>query len=1529
MFHRRRAASNPAPKSPPSAAASLAASQAFLQNRNSHASLSSAAAAAALRTHPAGPTAVGEVVTRRMIRKGSTSSHGSGSLRGPPLQRRLSSGSMTERSFRAPSPNRSSPIDPNAPPVPSIPVEVPAVSVVHRRASSLEPAFRGGSPRRVGGRGVSLDRAVQAPAGRARGLSLSQVPETVPESGTRSSINFSRPISPPQSPHGWFTGPVVTDQEFRGGNNAKEKQAEGLPEYEVQGLQHSIHNAANRPVSTKKNKLGQGVEGARLAAGTMGSKPSGSAVPIAQTSVGPSPSVRRQQPVDPKSPLAVYDPSTRTFISKQEAMARFRELDQYYEGSPEGYVPIPEPIPAPVRRVSQKQHTPVARVPSQPKAPQKPSPLPGQSPEREAILYRKQSPPRALQQGGREPDKVDLEDIPAHIRYPRTPTPPSEVATDVPGVLPRRISEDYAEADQKPSRETSMVDSGFVDEPRRPVSPSLDLIRDTPHPELEHTSAQNSKEGPRAQSLSPPRFAHFAPVAVEFPEGTKHQPPGRSVSPAKSALKSSPSQSRRSNSPMSTNGQNTFRIAPSETSDTMSDDGLRKKKKKSVRVSFDEEPVVAGRSSHAEITSPASPSGLGASRWNSQTSPVEEHDFDEIMKPRAALPSFGSIRNSHRRHESDQVAETKTASVGPLDKPLEASKDDAIGGLLAQHFASRHQEKSHPHQEPLPPEVTSVEGSGYVSDSDQSYKGDQSRAFAPDDREADIWKEAKSDLEGREPKALTGTVDRSNSQELGVPAISILPATPSATEGGEPRFDQSFGIPGGWNEVEQHTAASSPQAGTSNDVPQVGVHDHAEAHVAETHDQPSENSSDEDSSSIYSDAYEDLSDVEDGGFASIDALMESSMAQQSTATIPPAQRNSVSTSQANNIDERPNEIRNEETARSGPRDTARPYGGEFSNSEGQERRIKGHEHSIPASVASVQVGPIQQQPQSAAARDTKVQSIQPAQTIAKSPQDFPVSTQPRKSALKKTVSPPPETSVPAAHIRTTMRDNTRSSIAASPEPRMRKSMRGEDPTTPTRATSGLAASRHSMPHAETRPQKGALQKKHMPAAAQSPKTKPQSAAGAALAKAAAIPAPTYDSDSDASASSFVRERRKKSSKGGDSYTMRRSMRESTMAAGPRMRAAPSVKPISPPVGSPPPTLRKSMRAASPEPSSPMRSSGLMSSRFSIRSLSPAGRKMGKHDSFAEPPPPLPVQTPSPKGLPGKLGGFGKASKSKSKAPAGSTSKSRFKSRFEDSSDEEDDRPRRFQSRFADSDSDEDFELPPGLAPVRGIPRRSGEEDAPSTDLEDEDSDGEPAIDVEKSPGRITNGAKHASFAPTSLRQSMHAPDTSFESVKKPKAKRGFLGLGKKKSPSQVAEPEPAPVPMKEEIPDIPLPPPARNRPLTPIGEDDDKAIEVGPSDTRSPKLQRRNTPQWGRSTSDSWPLPQTPPSSEPGRPQTSDGAKAKRTSMRPTFSKRHSSVMSESSYVKGGKEKDEAVPIGKNGKKKKFPKLRRMFGLTD
>ncbi|KAL1799597.1 hypothetical protein ACET3X_003634 [Alternaria dauci] len=1525
---RRRAASNPPQRAPPpSASASLAASKAFIKSAESHGDLSSAAAAAALRTHVTTPTPVGDTVTKRMVRRGSLSSNGSLSRQqpgAPGLRRHSSSGSMTERSFRAPSPGRGSPADPDAPPVPPVPKNVQQQgSVVHRRASSLEPTYRGGAPAPAGGRGrgVSLDRGANA-VGRGQRAAghLAQVSE---EDDASRSVNFSRPMSPgivgtrqnpsPPSSKGWFGGPVVNQEALqRMASTSRPKTSSGVSSYDLQNAQRSVQSAAERPVKT--HQVSQGLQGAKLSSGSMRAKPSGSAVQ-SQSYLPP----RAPRPVDPNSPDAIYDPSSRKFIHKQDAMARHRELHEE-----------PEPAPRYVPQHVDTFHS--VHIPENQMGRGSPSPI------RHYVRQEQQAPQRQ-----EEP-------------VTQAPEPQLNAATGT------RHSDDFVDADFPPEEQAhtsrKLEDSGYgtiVGHEDDEASPKSAQNQDGAYPRLA-TPANSTPAGSvsgqgrgrlpeahdRNASLSPPRTAHFAAVPVEL-AATKHDPLPRSVSPAKSVLKSSPSVSRRGGSPATANGRLSARFAPSEASDTGSEDGGRKKKK-NVRVSFEEEPVLLGKATDTEAPSHG---GLGAPKWSPITE--KEDEFEDFMKPRAALPVFGSIRDKERRPQ-ENMAE-KVTETFPTSN---ASSDTALGNIVAEDFAQKHAT----HVNPLPPDVTTVEGSGYVSDS-----SDYSNIHRP--------METLQQPPAPEPNSLSASQHETTAaaapvpeQVVEVPDIALQPATPSPHERPEPVY-QSMTIPGGWGEdvPEAEHKTVSPTSTTSAPVVDSTTQQPKSTTQAEEYDETTD-----DNSSVYSDAYEDLSDGE--GFGSINALMEKPVVV-SSGLLSSRYANTDATDKTTSklqLDTAVNDRRDSDTTPTQDWNAAQQHWSGLNASLKKPDPELGQAQATPdqASHAQEVISRVVQAPVSedmstpSASREytpdttpeRKVTAMPPRRTTPPSADQSAV--KPLKSALKK--SPVPQPARPAEsqarttmrtaapregaseiHMKRTMRGGSDPASRTGPQmgSTMRSSMRGPSDTT-SRAqpqmrqsmrsadaspapSMGLAASRHSMVPMDTKPPRGALQKRNIPPAAGAvSKGRPQSMLAA---KPMAAPAPTYDSDSDASVSSFQRERARKRGgrEQGGRYTMRGSMRQDP---APTMRAsAPAprqVRAISPPAASS--AMRRSMRPSSPTPEP------VKSSKFSIRSLSPMGRfRRGSDVRPASPTPPMPVFNkqilpPKPSREP------------KQNAPPVKASKAAFKSRFADSSDEEDDaRPTRFQSRFDDSDDDEpaDYTLPPGLAPVRGIPRKAGEEDGDSTDLEEEaeeEAEDEPTNVVPKA-APVTNGANSnsgaqgAALSAGSLRDSKHAPLPSFGDAGKSKSKRGFFGLGKKKTTAQPqavqAQPGLAQYAPTSDV--IPMPPAQRNRdvghPMTPIDEDKEfgDPRSVSP---RSPKLQRRKTPEW--------PLQPPPAIGTEDRPVSSDGVTARR----PRFTNRQSSTISNVSAPIVDAQ-GRSVSYGRSGKKKKFQGLRRVFGLND
>ncbi|KAF4542675.1 uncharacterized protein LTHEOB_7405 [Lasiodiplodia theobromae] len=441
---------------------------------------------------------------------------------------------------------------------------------------------------------------------------------------------------------------------------------------------------------------------------------------------------------------------------------------------------------------------------------------------------------------------------------------------------------------------------------QRAVSPQNDrrIGRGADSEKLKPDSGR-AKMYERQSSLSPARSAHFAPTAVDISTGMKHQPPPRSISPAKSALKHSPSSSIRTSSPVASHAVG--RAHSDVSSDAGSYDGYKpspRKKKKGVRVSF-EENITREEDSPS---SPSSPAGLESSRWSGRTLQGMDDDLDEIMKPRPALPSFGSIRRE-RRPVGEEIAEKVTETVPSMSnststmaEPLEASSDHAVGGVLARDYESKRRSKGV--NDPIAPEVTSVEGSGYASDDTESSL-DESE---PESNERPRFHGVGSGATTLPVIPEKKSAEASPALEVpAVPQIAVQPATPGTdAENQEPPFE----MPGSWSDPDDESFDESLATTTASLASQehydtTGAARGGRFHVFSAKDlQPVESrqssvdryldhsaseSSDEDSdnSSIYSDAAEDLSEL-DGGFASLDAIVESPIIP------PPSETHSVS-----------------------------------------------------------------------------------------------------------------------------------------------------------------------------------------------------------------------------------------------------------------------------------------------------------------------------------------------------------------------------------------------------------------------------------------------------------------------------------------------------------------------------------------------------------------------------------------------------------------------------------------------------------
>ncbi|KAL8823601.1 MAG: hypothetical protein Q9191_005710 [Dirinaria sp. TL-2023a] len=1528
MFSRKRAHSNPPqrPKTPttPTAAASTAAAQAFLANRVSNANLSNAAAAAALRSHTSSPIPVSEIQTKRMVRRGSASSAGSARPEG--LQRRDSGGSMTERTFRDPSPSRNTApayYDTDAPPVPALPKgyasppPVPVKSI--QRPVSVEPPERVLSPPpRLGGRGVSLDRGPATMPSRLRekaqtpGAKLKSARE-VDNSRVRDSINFSRPMSPANSPP---TSPfnqkrVTSPTPAQVPNPQRTTNAANvgrLRDGEAENIEYSVQKAA-APVKNKKKIVPkQKAQGSHLVAGTSAGRATGTAV-------------QRDAQKQPQSGDSTTSPSNTRVPEPQAGV-------------------VPKPLP---KKKKKKKLVAVGPIQEDAAAPTYVSDSESVASERSSTSDRSRTyNTRAAGVLAKQPSIV-REDKEAEEQEGdldttrRTETEP--LANGSATAETAKTKQNTANGKPK-SQKTSTFAHAKKD--------SLDIPSDVSSSNVE--AATSIATPVKRLSLSPGRAAHFSAQPIfESPDGVKHQPPARSVSPAKSALKHSPSRGASPN--VGILGNSTQRRGPaSEASDTtsiVSDEGTKgaPKRKKSVRVSFDSDSVAVGRAA-TPPTDPDSPvimspqnkgvSGkkkLGFGREKAQRTSGTSKDHDFAIQPTPVLPSFGSVRGRSEQEPPTNKTETQQTQTTSQPSTLGSPSDQNVGSILARVF---HGDESTiaaksttplASDEPLPPEVTSVEGTGYHSDTNSSIDNDygedqQLKASLPATAAAPT-KTAETEETMRSVKSLTGPsaespqtaentmdvpsiavqpasprpedVSPTETQQVShpfqeAPTVTVQPATPLPEELSEARDDYWVHLPGGFpvsteaSDTEQPSALSvtghkpadytpastgitepkhelqAATAETAVGPPVTGVV--AEALPLQT-DVNSGDESDDTNNSIYSDAAEDISDLEGDGFGSINAIVESpASVQKPVSTSKTPESPTKAGGNKDRVPRSPLARNDSELSEPGPEegwDKAQAYWSGLSQSRKEQiERAAAH---VPAEPSAIQ-------PQT---KPKKKKSV-PKKPAGRTSQVADASQAPLPPSLEKQDGKPERkstsTKAPAMKksMRTSPTESTQELEKGQPAP-MRKSMRSSQPPDTVagsrmamrekqRPISAVGASEYDKAHPKS------LINGHDRAVSLGGATRAATSVSVPPAKKKNLKAKplgrTKSNDSDSS-SSFKKARPTASESG--KYTMRRSMRGNSVDERPQSmhgRSTSLTARTSSPAGS---TQRRPLSSVGPGMSGSMRTS--------LRGSIDSGKR---------------AKSPS------RFPGFGK-SKAKPATPSGP--KSRFSSRFADSSDE-DDAPVNRRSRFADS-SDEDE--PVNFTPVRGIPRRIDEGD--STDLEDSSDEKAVAKPTTAQPKneKLEGRALGAGSLRTVPEETAAGPSSTLgiglqgkRNEEKEKKKRSFFGgLGSKKAPKSEPVTIPAtPAVPKQDIISNQTGKPTASTPATqsqanpPLRLTTD--LSASPQAKKSPKLQRRISAQQAekiqmkRGMSDSWPLPQSPggASTPTMRPTTSDGTPKQR-----------------------------------------------------
>jgi serine/arginine repetitive matrix protein 2 len=1317
---------------------------------------------------------------------------------------------------------------------------------------------------------------------------------------------------------------------------------------EILAIEQRIQNAANKPVKKKKRVAPKdAATGTHLAQGTVGGRPRGTAVDAMEAAANQAPKLVELPAVSVPAPAPVPN-----------------------------QLPAPEPAPTtqPATTVPKKKKK--KKVVVSDSESDQPSYIPNSSDNDSdvptafntragALLAKKPSIVREDREGEEQEDDTPTRaTVRNTLRLDTSPTGQREIS---PSPLPR------SNAGRGHGKGQALASAAFAQgrqqarSASQPAPISDPALATTEGPPL---AAKGSIRGGRVQSVSPAQTTHFSTTPDNLV--VKHQPPPRSISPRKSALKHSGSP--RGPSPAPWGG--------SETSNAS--DELHPPRKKSVRVSFDETNVVVGQAATpVSSDSPVVQSPQTKRPWYSigrgkkkDVAVVDDED-DEVMKPRPALPSFGSVREKKSPREIEERAlvkpaepvEAKPALPSPplfttpngevIENPIGQSNDHAIGALISHDSSTKNAANISKSREPLPPQVLSVEGNGELSetDSDLSSIGN-AKAVVPT-AEPDVAKGATE--EETEKTSTIPIPDRDETptptQEMtrngDVPQIAVSQATPTLDETVSRK--EWPDMPGGWGSSTSESGSqesprvsseqvdeSTPAIVGREPVPEptpatVGIAEPApEPHrpgspetgqiaARNLHNTPAiMEETEESDTSVYSDAAEDLSEGEEEGFMSLDAVVESPVVSSMrglTISTPPDSPTAMATKERayrkSQLSKKSSEPDLNESW-----EKAQEYWKSLSDEKKRELELDAMEDA-DGSDTEVEKKP----------KPKKKKKVKPA------PAAVP---QPRQPNNERTYMIQPGTNAgPGGHptMRSSMRAEPPSPVGES---QMRKSMRSSGSMSKGSMRNSVRGSAQGL---EPR---GSLQKKQRPFSSPPGEIKADPAAvnmhlkALSIASAAAAPA-AAKRDLDPPSLAL---RRRNSDDSDTSFK----------------RAKPSKEM----------TFRRSMRGSN-ESSVPARpQSPAQSSRFSLRSLSPTGSTFRRQFSSGSAPPTNSSQTHMRSSMRGSQGpaptlrgsskrqkspmrlGFGRSGPPKPTPKQRATTK--LASRFADSSDEEDSRPS-FRSRFDSSDDSDDEPLPRSTAmprtmrasaPIRGIPKRSGVEDGDSSDLPDSDDERptSPGLKLSKKRGAqngtaATTGNQGATLASGFLRRSgsgretIGSPTTTTTvtaPVRPAHTRRGSIMsiLRRKKDPSSKVR--------KNELE-------SAARRDTPLERSKTDLSALRGEQPSTPKLQKRNP--LSRENSGQWPLsaqakvPDSPPKvlgGEDGRPFTADagdgvvGGECAPTTNgvdgdRPDIGTRRFTATGLSDVDM--KDLKDVNGVEKSKKKKKFGALRRMFRLDD
>ncbi|KAI9772747.1 MAG: hypothetical protein M1840_000342 [Geoglossum simile] len=1412
MFHRRRQLSNPVSPGKPdelapsqtflsdaqsfstaaieaneNPSAASAAVQAFLSSRASSQSLSSSAAATALRTHTTSPKPVSEVQTKRTLRRqASTSSNSSASggqhgqdVRGP--YKLVSSGSMTERTFRDISPMRGAGRGRgrSAPPVPVVPDTPPD----YQHTTTLGQPIRVGSssPKRPKGRGPSADHVEDQVPRAAPASDLSPVEEWgLDLTDAPGSVNFSYPIKNPSSPKLAPINDAKPDLGCRLGSLAADDagMARGLNNGEVAHPQDYIGVAADRQVKKKRASTREAIQGSQLADRTVGSGPRG-----ADETYDKQPPTARQAGPSPQDIPNVNTTATTPGKEKEkppilpDEQRELQDLRTEYTSPIVSYPldlgAIPE-IGKNDRRDQRNRKT------------------------RNAGQLAKQ--PSTVREDCRREEQEEqgngrgLESSQWRPRGPRDVQETSDPRWDAPSADSRQIPRPYSQS--PPFVPTFLA-------PATTIASSKVL---EPGPV---TNSYNNPYANRYPPLSLPRTAHFSttlPVASDTGQA-KHEPPLRSVSPAKSAMKPSPSS--RTGSPMGSllgKGHGHRSVEGSDENSLRSEDGEMSytrgtsKVKKKARVSFDEDSVVVGRAA-TPPTSPDSPEGQKAVFGHGRREGV---DTDDGIEPVPTLPSFESARPRRKHASGGDDAEEATGSApattfaagsrSSASNRMGASSDFALGAVIAHDLVPkrvsvpRGSEWAKPRldqptlssTDPLPPLVTSVEGTGWASDSEASYRDDNDNEshVVVESRNGDPPKHDVNKTPSVSDTTGAGRHEKTNGANGDIPQLVLVEPTPTLEETVDRH--EWLDIPGsfpiccgtetpegrGMKKVAEHHATDLTPAllgisepGSKEAVahylagsPTIGEF---AAGLSSSAKAAPEGESDSSGESIYSDAAEDLSDLEGDGFGSIDAVVESPVVDN-VVTLPVASstQNPASTSASAAVPPHYQPLRLRQKYDS---DSSSDEDEGGSQSYRQRVRTRKMRQAAQATVHALSgnATPEMLKASTRGSRSTRGTSKKNHQveSVSGRPLDLPtMGREPR---------------APRTDMLSSMKKSARSSTGYN----------ATQPSAHARPANPLPD--EAFHHFGVPQPKGLLQKRRVRASAPvlvkppsittpdgshhrsiprdpAPMPPPPSVSPKKKGKMAALRRTlSHESDSD-SGSSFVRHPGAVGS--GQCTAMRRTMRSPPIGSEASSMTGSKARPLSSPVGN----ERKPFNDSTDQRPRP----GQVTMRTTMRD-SPARTPSLRSKS--------PERARSPIHLPG----FSRSPKQKVATQLG------FTSRFSGSRGGRNAKP--FKSRFADS-SDEEVPIP--LTPVRGIPRRFGVESRESTELSDssdfsgDDEDIRSRSVSPTNPKKLQGNSLRHSGSGRDLTTSISTHSRAPKPTKAPKRGFTFSALGRhKKDPS--------------------------------------------------------------------------------------------------------------------------------------------------